>query len=177
MKRIAAVAVVLAGVAPAAAQSFYTGDDLLRFCSADAGSPEDTTCASYIAGILDGIVHYQDAKFAARSICLPADSYLSFYRDIVVRHIREDEKNRPLSASSLIWNAMRRAFPCSAEGAKPPTRDLSHPMSLPAPLAAWSAPCRTDPSEAGWCGVWFSAAVPVGTECSCGGRKGVTENP
>ena len=175
MKRIAAVAVVLAGIAPAAAGSFYSGEDLLSFCSADAGSTEAATCSGFIAGVLDGIVHYQDMNFAARSICMD-DEYLRTYQDIVVQHLRETPQDRHLSASSLIWIAMRRAFPCSPDG-KPLRSDHSHPMSQPAPQTAWSVPCRTDPSEGGWCGVWFSKEVPVGTECSCNARKGRTENP
>lgn len=68
--------------------------------------------------------------------------------------------------------------PAAPPGAQPKgSSDLSHPMSQPAPESAWIIPCRTDPSDAGWCAVWFSREVPMGTECSCNGRKGRTETP
>ena len=62
-------------------------------------------------------------------------------------------------------------------GTKSQASDRSHPMSEPIPRSAWMIPCRTDPSDAGWCAVWFSEEVPMGTECSCGERKGHTEAP
>jgi hypothetical protein len=62
-------------------------------------------------------------------------------------------------------------------GADSQAVDRSHPMSEPAPRSAWVIPCRTDPSDKGWCAVWFSEEVPMGTRCSCGGRQGHTEVP
>jgi len=90
-----------------AGDSFYNGNRLLDYCERKSES-----CTSYIAGIVDTLMA---VNFVTKNpiICLPDNVQLGQAVDVTVNYMRAHPEKRQVSAASMAFVALTRAFPCS----------------------------------------------------------------
>ena len=101
---------LITAVKPSLAQSI-TGNELLEFC--DGNQQEKETCLFYIIGVIET---KQAMEFWQKSPCYlyyrPEKSTTGQLMDIVIKGLKENPKNRHLSAVLLLFNYMSAAYPC-----------------------------------------------------------------
>jgi hypothetical protein len=107
----------LGAVAPAPASAgFYSGDDLLKVCTADRKSPDyldnSYQCAAYVAGAVDAF-NTTRAALGLKS-CLPADVTIKRLKDVTVGYLNAHPEETTRSASTLVFAATRKAWPCKS---------------------------------------------------------------
>ena len=110
--RNAVLAAALAISSSPASANYLTGKDLYADCSKPQGSFSQGFCSGYISGVVDAIEYYQVSKGAEKSVCIPKEVSIGQVKEIVVRYLTQHLDQRNNTASSLVWDAVRNAFPC-----------------------------------------------------------------
>lgn len=101
---------------------FYSGEELYAVCNADKGDKaffeKSYECIGYISGAVDAFNTTRE-NLGLKS-CIPASVTISELRTATVRYLGRNPKDRAGSASSQVFAAMRKAWPCPA--AKSPAK-------------------------------------------------------
>ena len=116
---------VMGSAVPARAE-FVTGNQLYRWCTGAATDydrrTQDFLCLAYIQGAHDGLetgalhVTYQaNLDEAYRIVCVPNRVEAGQLREIVVGHLRDKPEDRNLSAAILVYAALAKSYPCTAD--------------------------------------------------------------
>ena len=91
--------------------SYLGGSTLLELC--ESGSVADqSVCTGYIMGIADITVTYDGWGRMTKSFCIPDNAHTSQLKKVVIKGLNEKPENLHLSASSLVFNIFKKAFPC-----------------------------------------------------------------
>lgn len=110
--------------APAAQASFYSGEQIYSLCTAERGSRdyvENTyECVAYITGAVDAFNTAREADKLAR--CIPPDVTISRLRVVTVEYLRDNQDALSGSASKLVFDAVRKAWPCEKPKPAKPVR-------------------------------------------------------
>ena len=110
------------GLAPGAAYAgFYSGDALYDSCTADKDSKDyferSYECVGYISGAVDAFNTTREA--AGLKSCIPAGVTINDLRKTTVDYLAKNPKDRAAnSASSQVFAATRKAWPCKAAVSK-----------------------------------------------------------
>ncbi|MDO7833748.1 Rap1a/Tai family immunity protein [Sphingobium sp. HBC34] len=116
-------ATLAAALAPAVAHAgFYSGDELYAVCTTDKDDKtffeKSYECVGYISGAVDAFNTTREAN--KLKSCIPADVTISQLRKATVDYLGKNPKDRAKSASSQVFAATRKAWPCPA--GKPATK-------------------------------------------------------
>jgi hypothetical protein len=87
--------------------SYLKGTELARLC----GGENIDTCQSYLMGLLDGekaVLNILNVHL----LCVPRDVTIDQVRLIVVREGQKHPEKLHYTASSLVYSAIKHAFPC-----------------------------------------------------------------
>lgn len=111
-----AAAVLGAGVMPIPAEaSFYSGEELLKVCTAQRGSAayvENTyECIAYITGSVDAFNTYR--RTTSMKSCIPEDVTIAQLRRVTVAYLQDNPGKREEAGSALVFAATRQAWPCA----------------------------------------------------------------
>jgi hypothetical protein len=125
---VAGVGVVVASLTflPLPAQAgFYSGDALYETCSTPKDSKDyferSYECVGYISGAVDAFNTTREAN--GLKSCIPADVTISDLRKTTVDYLSKNPKDRAAnSASSQVFAAIRKAWPCKAPAKKAPAK-------------------------------------------------------
>ncbi len=90
--------------------SFISGHELFEACSETISR---AVCASYVAGIADGLEHAV-IKGSKRLICYPEKANVGQMTDVTRKYLSDNPEKRHLPASLLVFNALSVAFPCAS---------------------------------------------------------------
>jgi hypothetical protein len=101
---------------PVPAQAgFYSGNELLGLCTAERADSTyfDKTyeCVAYIAGAVDSFNDTRAVNKLKR--CIPRKVTISQLKDVTVDYLRANPTDRKNSASTLVFAATRKAWPCA----------------------------------------------------------------
>ena len=104
----------IAGVAVAFDQGeggyFQNGNRLLEWCESS-----ESLALAYVTGAYDAAQYmsvFVGSEAYAPTICTPAGSQNTQYRDIVCRYVDDHPEARTSSATSLVVMALQEAWPC-----------------------------------------------------------------
>lgn len=108
-------------VVPAAAAN-VTGTELLAECSSAPGSAAHKQCASYIAGVVDGIDTLETSlrllhpfnNAYPQLYCLPPETPAGRLVAPVVDYLLKNPATRHYGASSEVLLALKQAYPCAS---------------------------------------------------------------
>jgi phosphoglucomutase len=99
----------------AADASFYTSKELYEVCTTERANKayvENTyECVAYITGAVDAFNTTREVN--KLKSCIPANVTISRLRDVTVDFLRENPADRNTSASTLVFAATRKAWPCT----------------------------------------------------------------
>lgn len=115
-------AALMAGALPHAAEAgFYSGDALYESCTADKDAKDyferSYECVGYISGAVDAFNTTREA--AGLKSCIPAGVTINDLRKTTVAYLEKNPKDRVAnSASSQVFAATRKAWPCKAAASK-----------------------------------------------------------
>lgn len=104
MKPIFVAALMLATVAPAQAV-FHDGNELHALCEKGDGQ-------RYVMGIADAMAHVRNLAIPASRMCPHPDVQAKQMYDVACKALRENPQDRHLTAASIVWTALAKAFPC-----------------------------------------------------------------
>ncbi|WP_287388123.1 Rap1a/Tai family immunity protein [Sphingobium sp.] len=112
---------------PAAAQAgFYSGDELYAVCTTDKDGKDyfekSYECVGYISGAVDAFNTTREAN--KLKSCIPGDVTINQLRVATVDYLGKNPIDRQQSASSQVFAAIRKAWPC-ASAAKAPAKKKS----------------------------------------------------
>ncbi|MFC3441705.1 Rap1a/Tai family immunity protein [Sphingobium rhizovicinum] len=118
-----ALALAASALAPATAHAgFYSGDDLYAVCTADKEGKDyfekSYECLGYISGAVDAFNTTREAN--KLKSCIPGDVTINQLRNTTVAYLSKNPIDRKKSASSQVFAATRKAWPCPT--AKPATK-------------------------------------------------------
>lgn len=88
-----------------------TGNDLLRYCKSDADAAEQSFCLGYLHGVVDGAMAIRVSEGQAQIFEIPAGVHILQIRDVVVKFLKKNPKDRHLAAVALVFKALKEAFP------------------------------------------------------------------
>ncbi|MES2174008.1 MAG: Rap1a/Tai family immunity protein [Pseudomonadota bacterium] len=107
----------------AAHAGFYSGDDLYAVCTADKEGKDyfekSYECVGYISGAVDAFNTTREAN--KLKSCIPGDVTINQLRTTTVDYLGKNPIDRQQSASSQVFAAIRKAWPC-ASAAKAPAK-------------------------------------------------------
>ncbi|MGV3769594.1 MAG: Rap1a/Tai family immunity protein [Sphingobium phenoxybenzoativorans] len=113
--------------ATAASAGFYSGNDLYEICTVERESKtyvEKTyECVAYVTGAVDAFNTTREANNLKS--CIPPDVTISQLKDVTVKYLGNNPIDRAKSASSQVFAATRKAWPCSESAGKPTTKAKS----------------------------------------------------
>ncbi len=95
--------------------TFVSGNTLLEWCEAyinETSAAKGNNCAVYIEGISDIQSTYAGWGKMKKSFCTPESANISQLVRVVTKHMQEYPEDLHLSASSMVANALIKAFPC-----------------------------------------------------------------
>ncbi|WP_088183534.1 Rap1a/Tai family immunity protein [Sphingobium sp. Z007] len=112
---LSAAALATGTLIPAAAQAgFYSGDDLYTVCTTDKDGKDyfekSYECVGYISGAVDAFNTTREAN--KLKSCIPGDVTISQLRAATVDYLSKNPIDRRQSASSQVFAAMRKSWPC-----------------------------------------------------------------
>ena len=87
------------------------GNDLLRYCTSDANSAEQALCIGYLHGVMEGAMGIKGMEGRPQIFELPAGADIIQVRDVVVKFLKENPKDRQLGAVVLVFKALTEAYP------------------------------------------------------------------
>ena len=97
--------------------TFYTGNELLKFCTAERSQntyyQETAHCAGFIVGAVDANELHRLASGVPA--CLPQTVTIRQITDTVVAYLAANPAKRHLDASLLVQVAVIEAFGCNAK--------------------------------------------------------------
>ena len=101
---------------PAAANAgFYSGDELYAACTADRDGKDyferSYECLGYISGAVDAFNTTREANDLKS--CLPSNVTINELRTTTVSYLSKNPIDRKKSASSQVFAATRKAWPCT----------------------------------------------------------------
>jgi hypothetical protein len=99
----------LLGSAPAAqADGFYTGNEAYSECQRSR-----TWCLDYVAGLADALL-YADLNFRGHVLefCPPDGLTNGQITDMLLLELRSRPEARHRPTAEMLWDALRRSFPC-----------------------------------------------------------------
>ncbi len=101
---------------PIAAQAgFYSGDALYAVCTADKDGKDyfekSYECVGYISGAVDAFNTTREAN--KLKSCIPGDVTINQLRVATVDYLGKNPIDRQQSASSQVFAAIRKAWPCA----------------------------------------------------------------
>jgi Rap1a immunity proteins len=102
MKGICRVLSVVASLAAASPCVAEDGDTLHHWCE---NLPD--AAMGYIVGVADAL-----SARRALSFCMPDGVTRGQLQEVVCGYLREDPKRRRYDATSAVWSAQRKAWPC-----------------------------------------------------------------
>ena len=105
-----AVAAALATTASPTVPSFESGNSIYSSC-AGTGT-HYTACLGYITGVADTYLYLQVTRRLPQMICFPLGVTQGQIVDTVVRFLVDHPESRHTTASSLVRDALKSAFPC-----------------------------------------------------------------
>lgn len=110
-----ALAAIATGLIPGvAAAGFYSGDTLYEACSAAPGNnayfEKSYECVGYVSGAVDAFNTTREAN--RLKSCIPAGVTINRLRQVTVAYLRDHPAERTQSASTLVFAATRKAWPC-----------------------------------------------------------------
>ncbi len=93
-----------------------SGNTLYKHCGAQPSAPDYTTsaayCVGYVTAVSDTFNTVRVAERKSQVICLPASSNAGQMADIVTKHLGDNPSTRHFGATTLVLEALVRAFPC-----------------------------------------------------------------
>lgn len=111
-------ALALGILVPASAHAgFYSGDALYESCTTDKDAKDyferSYECVGYISGAVDAFNTTREAN--GLKSCIPGDVTINRLRKTTVDYLGKNPKDRAAnSASSQVFAAIRKAWPCKA---------------------------------------------------------------
>jgi Ssp1 endopeptidase immunity protein Rap1a len=93
------------------ARASTSGNDLLRFCTSDPNSAEQSFCLGYLHGLVDGVMGLSVIEGRPQIFDIPSGADILQVRDVVVKFLKENPKDRHLAAVALVFKALTQAFP------------------------------------------------------------------
>jgi len=117
---VACSAMQLAETGPAwgqAVNAFSSGNELWTVCGSTADGPPTEGCLAYVIGSYDGQYVLRTSAHLPAQVCLPAGVTRGQLTDVVRRYLSRNPEGRQYTASSIVWIAIREAFPCQAQPA------------------------------------------------------------
>ncbi len=98
----------------AAAQTpiLYSGNELLNYCQSPSQTAAWGFCQGYVASMIDTEGFDTFALSLRPVFCIPTGVTIKQLADIAIKYLVENPDRRHFGAASLIWGAMRDAFPC-----------------------------------------------------------------
>lgn len=94
---------------------YYSGNELLELCTTERSKSnyvENTyECVAYIAGAVDSINDTRAVNKLKK--CIPKAVTISQLKDVTVDFLRKNPADRNTSASTLVFAATRKAWPCT----------------------------------------------------------------
>jgi hypothetical protein len=119
---VALSAVVMSNSAFAAeakkADRLVSGNTLYGHCSSQPSTAAYTTsvayCVGYVTAVSDTFNTMRAAENKSQVICLPASSNAGQMADIVAKYLGDNPSTRHFGATTLVLDALVRAFPCQA---------------------------------------------------------------
>ncbi len=122
----AALFVTGASLPNTAQAGFYSGEALYAVCTADKDSKDyfekSYECVGYISGAVDAFNTTREAN--KLKSCIPGDVTINQLRTTTVDYLGKNPIDRQQSASSQVFAAIRKAWPC-ASAAKAPAKKKS----------------------------------------------------
>ncbi|MEC3910908.1 Rap1a/Tai family immunity protein [Sphingobium sp. CR2-8] len=115
-KHLSYFALAAAALIPATANAgFYSGDELYAVCTTDKDSKDyfekSYECVGYISGAVDAFNTTREAN--KLKSCIPGDVTINKLRTVTVDYLGNNPIDRKQSASSQVFAATRKAWPCS----------------------------------------------------------------
>jgi hypothetical protein len=117
-------AIVLAAGAclPIAAKAgFYSGDELYAVCTTDKDGKDyfekSYECVGYISGAVDAFNTTREVN--KLKSCIPGDVTINTLRSVTIDYLSKNPIDRKQSASSQVFAATRKAWPCATTAKKP----------------------------------------------------------
>jgi Rap1a immunity proteins len=95
---------------PANAGYYVDGNVLYSKCSTSENFADKEYCLGYISGTHDYIDGIQASS--GKAICTPNQITIGQEVDVVSLYLKNNPKLRHFTASSLVWLALKDAFPC-----------------------------------------------------------------
>lgn len=124
-KLLQAAAITACGLLPATAHAgFYTGDELYAVCTSEKGGKDyfekTYECLGYISGAVDAFNTTREVN--KLKSCIPGDVTISQLRNATVDYLSKNPIDRAKSASSQVFAATRKAWPCPKTDGKKVTK-------------------------------------------------------
>jgi hypothetical protein len=93
-----------------AATNFWDGNQLYS----DLCQPDKVTiaCTTYVTGLIDGANLVSLRNGEELPFCIPPTATAGQLADVFKKELHDDPARRNLWGSSILWNAMTKAFPC-----------------------------------------------------------------
>jgi hypothetical protein len=91
------------------------GNGLLELCNSTTNYYHKVACLSFISGVVDGLALAAPRKgcpSASAYFCMPAKVTRGQTHDVVVKYLKEHPETRQEDSASLIYSAVREAWPC-----------------------------------------------------------------
>jgi len=94
------------------ARTFSTGNELLGFCEAPAGTAGYSSCLGYVAGVSDALA--TGSAVAGYRACYPESARITTGQaaGVVAKFVRDNPQIRHQVAAVLTARALSQAFPC-----------------------------------------------------------------
>lgn len=89
----------------------YSGNSLLRDCTAGESTHSYAYCLGYISGLVDGANVEADFRKCKPLFAIPAEAELGQLADVVVKYLKEHPEVRDVRAAVLALTALKAAFP------------------------------------------------------------------
>jgi hypothetical protein len=126
MKKMALIAFLLSNPAVAGPA---TGNDIYAACTANPGGVEQGFCIGYIIGVFEGIrlggftmlvasgangttQELDDTTSSLQMLCMPLEAENGQIIAVAQQYLTNNPQSRHQPARSLIFSALRDAFPC-----------------------------------------------------------------
>ena len=112
----AAVLTIGASLPIAAQAGFYSGDELYAVCTTDKDGKDyfekSYECVGYISGAVDAFNTTREAN--KLKSCIPGGVTINQLRTTTVDYLSKNPIDRQQSASSQVFAAIRKAWPCAS---------------------------------------------------------------
>jgi hypothetical protein len=108
---IAALAVLLSSPAAADLITYQNADELLGKCGGETDY-SNGMCLGYIIGVSDAVSALEQTGALPKLVCIPRGATIGQVHDVVVKYLSDNPDQHHYTASSTVWTALLKAFPC-----------------------------------------------------------------